>query len=254
MIRIKTEQEINILREGGKKLASVLNAVAKKAVPGVATIELDELAEKMIKEFGGKPSFKNYKTGDDRVLYPASLCVSINNEIVHGIPSKNRILKEGDIVSLDAGMEYRGMFTDTAITVPVGKVSAKAAKIIEACKKSLSKGIKTIKNGSYVGDIGYAIEQHAEGEGFGIVRNLVGHGVGHKVHEEPEVPNFGSKKTLTKLKTGMVLAIEPMITEGSMETILADDDWTWETKDGKLSAHFEHTVVVTDKGAEILTQ
>ncbi len=254
MIRIKTKKEIEILREGGKKLALVLGAVAKEVKPGVATIELDQLAEKLIKESGGRPSFKNYRTADDRTPYPASLCVSVNDEIVHGIPSKTRILKEGDIVSLDAGMEYGGMYTDTAITVPVGKISNEAAKIIEVCKKSLSEGIKTIKAGSYIGDIGFAVQSHVEERGYGVVRNLVGHGVGHSVHEDPEIPNFGKKKTRERLTAGMVLAIEPMITEGSFETILDKDNWTWRTKDGKPSAHFEHTVVVTEKGAEIITQ
>jgi methionyl aminopeptidase len=254
MIKIKTEKEIEILREGGKKLAFVLSEVAKIAKPGVVTIELDELAEKLIREGGGEPSFKNYRTGDDRIPFPASLCVSINDEIVHGIPSKKRVLKEGDIVSLDAGMKYKGMYTDSCITVPVGDVNDKARRLMDVCKKALSVGIKTIKEGSYIGDIGFAIQTYAEKEGFGVVRNLVGHGVGYEVHEGPEIPNFGKKGEREKLKAGMVLAIEPMLTEGSYDTKLASDDWTWKTRDGKLSAQFEHTVVVTKNGFEILTK
>lgn len=253
MIKIKTEKEIEILREGGKKLATVLSEVAKIVKPGVSTMELDELGEKLIRGFGGEPSFKNYKTGDDRIPFPSSLCVSVNDEVVHGIPSKKRILKEGDIVSLDAGMKYKGMYTDSCITVPVGKVSEKAQKIIDVCKKCLSDAIKTVKEGSCIGDIGFAVQSYAEKEGFGVVRNLVGHGVGHSVHEDPEVPHFGKKGTGLKLKAGTVIAIEPMITEGRYDTILGDDDWTWKTKDGKLSAQFEHTVVVTKDGVEILT-
>jgi len=253
MIRTKTEKEIEILREGGKKLSFILNEVAKLVKPGVATIELDELAEKMIRDIGGRPSFKNYKTYADAIPFPATLCVSINDEIVHGIPSAKKILKEGDIVSLDIGMEYKKMFTDMCITVEVGKVGENAQKIMDVCKKALSEGIKTIKEGIRVGDIGFAIQKYVEGEGFGVVRNLVGHGVGHEIHEEPEIPHFGKKGTGVKLKAGMVIAIEPMITEGSYDTKLDDDEWTWRTKDGKLSAQFEHTVVVTKDGAEILT-
>ncbi|MFA4890620.1 MAG: type I methionyl aminopeptidase [Candidatus Paceibacterota bacterium] len=254
MIAIKTPKEIKILREGGEILASVLREVEKKVRPGVATIELDELAEKLIRRAGGEPSFKNYKTREDRVPYPASLCVSIDDEVVHGIPKKEKILIEGDIVSLDLGMKYNSLYTDAAITVPVGEVEEKTKKLIEVCKKSLSKGIKAAKSGATIGDIGFAVQSYVEKKGFKVVRNLAGHGVGYKVHEEPEIPNFGKKGTGEILKAGMVLAIEPMITAGGYEIILDDDNWTWKTKDGSLSAHFEHTIVVTKKGGEILTK
>lgn len=253
MITIKTPEEIKILREGGKILASILHEVAGKVRPGIATIGLDALAERLIRGAGGEPSFKNYKTRDDKIPYPASLCVSINDEVVHGIPSKDRILIEGDIVSLDLGMKYKGLYTDAAITVPVGEIDDKAKKIIEVCRKSLNKGIMSAKEGKRIGDIGFAIQTFVEKNKFSVVRNLVGHGVGYKAHEEPEIPNFGGKGKGEILKKGMVLALEPMIAEGSHEIILGRDNWTWRTKDGSLSAHFEHTIVVTKKGGEILT-
>lgn len=254
MITIKNIEEIKVLREGGKRLVSVLYEVAEKVRPGIFTIELDELAEKLIKKTGGKPSFKNYKTSEDKIPYPASLCVSINDEIVHGIPSKNRILKEGDIVSLDLGMKYKNLYTDMAITVSVGKVDDQAKKIIETTKKALDAGIKSIKSGSHIGDIGFSIQSCAEKNGFNVVRRLVGHGVGYKVHEPPDIPNFGEKGTGLKLKEGMILALEPMVVVGEPDIVLDKDNWTWKTKNGSLAAHFEHTVAVTKNGAEILTK
>jgi len=245
MITIKTPEEIKILQEGGKKLVSVLYQVAEMVGPGVVTAELDKMAERLIKEAGGEPSFKNYKTDEDKIPYPASLCVSINDEVVHGIPGPRKI-KDGDIVSLDLGMKYKNFYTDMAITVGTGK-------IIEVAKKSLEEGIKVIKQGAHIGDIGFAIQSYVEKNGFNVVRQLVGHGVGHNPHEEPEVPNFGKKGTGEILKQGMVLALEPMITAGNPEVILSDDNWTWKTKDGSLAAHFEYTVVVTKNGVEILT-
>jgi len=254
MISIKTSEEIKILKEGGKRLASVLYKVAEKVRPGISTIELDELAEKLIKNIGGESSFKNYKTREDKIPYPTSLCVSINNEIVHGIPSKNRILQEGDIVSLDLGMKYKNLYTDMAITVPISNVDDQAKKIIETAKKALDVSIKSIKSGSHIGDIGFSIQSCAENNGFNVVRRLVGHGVGYNVHEPPDIPNFGEKGTGLKLKEGMILALEPMIVLGGPDIVLDKDNWTWKTKDGSLAAHFEHTIAVTKKGAEILTK
>lgn len=245
MITIKTPEEIKILREGGKILASVLYQVAEMVRPGVATIELDKTAEKLIRQAAGEPSFKNYKTAEDKIPYPASLCVSINDEVVHGIPGSRKIEK-GDIVSLDLGMKYKNLYTDMAITVGSGK-------IIETAKKSLEEGIKAIKEGVRIGDIGFVIQACVEKNGFNVVRQLVGHGVGHRPHEEPEIPNFGNKGTGEILKAGMVLALEPMITAGNPEVVLSPDNWTWKTKDGSLSAHFEHTVAITKSYAEILT-
>ena len=253
MTILKNIEEINKLREGGKILASILREVAQKAVVGTKTTELDILAEKMIREAGGRPSFKNYKTPDDKIPYPASLCVSINEEVVHGLPSE-RILKDGDVVSLDLGMEYKGFYTDMAVTAPVGQASEQAKKLIATAQEALNKGISAVKSGAFVGDIGQAVQSCAEGNGFNVVRKLVGHGLGRKAHESPEIPNFGIKGKGEILKEGEVLAIEPMITAGQHSIYLDKDLWTWKTKDGSLSAHFEHTVIVTKTGAEIITK
>lgn len=253
MTILKNIEDINKLREGGKILASVLYEAAKMTVPGIKTIELDILAEKMIKEAGGWPSFKNYKTLDDKIPYPASLCVSINDEVVHGLPSE-RILKEGDVVSLDLGMEYKGFFTDMAITIPVGDTSEQAKKLIATTQEALNKGMSAVKSGAFIGDIGYAIQSFVEEKGFNVVRKLVGHGLGRKAHENPEIPNFGVKGKGEILQEGEILAIEPMITAGHYDIYLDKDLWTWKTKDGSLSAHFEHTIIVTKTGAEIITK
>ena len=253
MTILKNIEDINKLREGGKILASVLREAASRALPGAKTTELDKLAEKIIKEAGGRPSFKNYKTADDKIPYPASLCVSINEEVVHGIPGE-RVLKDGDIVSLDLGMEYKGFYTDSAVTVSVGEASEQAKKLIETTKEALNLGIMAVKNGAFTGDIGYAIQSFAEKNGFNVVRKLVGHGLGRKVHETPEVPNFGAKGKGEILREGEVIAIEPMITAGRHDIYLDKNWWTWKTKDGSLSAHFEHTVIVTKNGAEIITK
>ncbi len=253
MITVKKPEEIKILKEGGKILASILYDVSNLAKSGVATLELDKEAERLIRRAGGEPSFKNYGANFGNP-YPASLCVSVNDEVVHGIPRADRILREGDIVGLDLGLKYKGFFTDMAITVPVGKVREKEIKMIETTKESLKKGILEVKDGSFVGDIGFAIQNCAEPRGFSVVKKLVGHGVGYAVHEGPEIPNYGKKGTGARLKEGMVLALEPMINEGGDDVVLEKDGWTWRTKDGSLSAHFEHTIAVTKNGAEILTK
>lgn len=253
MAIITDKKEIIALREGGKILASVIKETASIVKPGLKTSELDSFAEKLIRRYGGRPSFKGYKTSDDEIPFPASLCVSINDEVVHGLPS-DRILKEGDIVSLDSGMEYKNFYTDMAITVPVGKISIEAKKIIATAENALLSGIVAIKNGGRIGDIGEAIQSYVEKEKFGVIRTLVGHGLGRKAHEPPEIPNFGKSGRGPILKTGMVLAIEPMISAGDYDIYLDKDMWTWKTKDGSLSAHFEHTIIVTEAGAEIITK
>jgi methionyl aminopeptidase len=213
------------------------------------------LALKLIEETGGKPAILNYKPRGARRPYPATICVSVNDAIVHGIPNEEPfLLKEGDIVGLDTSMEYNGMITDMAVTVPVGKIDEEARKLIEITKNALYIGIKSARGGKRVGDIGFAIQNFIEPFGYGIVRELAGHGVGYKVHEEPYVPNFGEKGKGEKLKPGMVIAIEPMINEGAEEVFLDKDGYTYRTADGKRSAHFEHTVVITDHEAEILTK
>lgn len=254
MSLIKSQKEIQALAEGGRKLAEILQKVVEAVRPGVTTKELDSIAEVLISSSGGTPSFKGYNAFGARRAYPASLCTSINDEVVHGIPSEKRVLKEGDIIGLDIGMKYKGLYTDMALTVGVGKVDADSKKLMDATQSALEKGIAEVRPGAYIGDIGEVIQTYVEGYGFGVVRELVGHGVGHAVHEEPEVPNFGKRGKGIRLAEGMVLALEPMVTAGKHHVVLADDEWTWKTADGSRSAHFEHTVVVTKGGVTVLTK
>lgn len=249
---IKTKEQIEIIREGGKILARVLAKVVKKVSVGISTYELDKYAYDLIKEEGGTPAFLNYKPEGAPKAYPASICISVNNEIVHGIPSKTKILKEGDIVSLDLGLKYKGLFTDHAVTVPVGKISKKDKELVEATKKALEIGIWAARGGSTVGDIGYAIESFVNRK-YGIVRELAGHGVGVKIHEDPYVPNYGKAGKGQKLIPGMIIAIEPMLNIGKDNIVNASDNWTIKTADGSRSAHFEHTILITEGDAEILT-
>ena len=251
MSLVKSQEEINKIREGGKILHRILRELAKQVKPGVSTWDLNEYAENEIAKAGGIPSFKGY--GEANNPFPAALCTSINEAVVHGIPSKESILKEGDIVGLDIGMKYKGMYSDTAITVPVGQVDSKTQKLLDVTKKALSAAIKEAKAGNTTGDIAYATQMVVEKAGFNVVRDLVGHGVGHGVHEEPNVPNYGRKGSGMKLVSGMVLAIEPMVVMGNFKLEYEEDDWTIVTKDRSFSAHFEHTVAVGDKGADILT-
>ncbi len=255
-VRLKTKQEIELLRESGKILADAMNLAierAKKAVnEKVTTMELDEIVEKYIRDKGGTPAFLHYFDGDGEP-FPASLCVSINDEIVHGIPKKDRIIKEGDLVSLDLGVEYKGMYTDAATTVMIGEVSEQARKITEATKKSLSAGIAKICDGARLGDYGFAVDEYATKNGFVTIKGLVGHGVGHAVHEAPQIPNYGEKNTGLKIKENMVLALEPMLAVGDDRIALGEDEFAFVTYNGSLSAHFEHTVVVTKKGCEVVT-
>lgn len=248
---IKTQEEINTIAEGGKILHEILLQTADLVKPGISTWKLNEFAEKAIFEAGGRPSFKNY--GDPKNPFPAGLCTSINDVVVHGIPTKTTILKPGDIIGLDIGMEYKNLFTDTAITVPVGEVSQIAKLLIETTKKSLNQAIKQAKPGNKIGDISNAIQSAAEKAGFSVVRDLVGHGVGYDVHEDPAIPCFGKKGIGQTLKAGMVLAIEPMLCEKDYFVTFDKDGWTIRTKDRGLSAHFEHTIAITDYGARILT-
>ncbi len=250
---IKDSKQIDELRASGKILAQTLELVASKAEPGISAYELDQIAERSIKSSGATPSFKNFKPSKSMTPYPASLCVSINDEIVHGIPKKTKILKSGDIVSLDLGVEYRGYFTDAAITIPVGKVDKKILTLIDVTKLSLENALKIVKAGAYIGTIGHAIESTAKYYGFQVVRELVGHGVGGGVHEDPEIPCYGTPGTGLQLKEGMVLAIEPMVNMGKARIDLDKDDWTIKTYDGQPSAHFEHTILVTKTGCEIIT-
>lgn len=248
MIIIKTRKEIEVMKKGGHYLAEVIKEVSEKAKPGVSTAELDELAGKLIRKKGSRASFLGYRG------YPANICASINDEIVHGIPSEEKILKNGDIIGLDVGLEYRGLYTDMAVTVPVGKVSKPAKRLINVTKKALELGVREIRPGNQIGDISQAIQNYAEANGYEVVKCLVGHGVGKEVHEEPQIPNYGEPGTGPVLETGMTLAIEPMLTIGSAEVVTDDDGWTARTEDGSLSAHFEVTVAVTPEGHLVITK
>lgn len=253
MIIIKTESEIARLRKGGPILARILQQVASHVKPGITTAELNEIAHNLIIEAGCKPAFLNYKPeGADRP-YPASLITSINSEVVHGIPG-DRVLKEGDTIALDLGLNYEGVFLDHAITVPVGEIASKDKQLLSITKSALEEGIAAIKPGSTVGDIGHAVESFVKPYRLGIVRGLSGHGVGREIHEDPYVPNYGKKGKGDKLVPGMVIAIEPMLTRGAEEVIQMRDGYTLKTIDGSRSAHFEHTVLINEEGyPEVLT-
>ena len=248
---IKTGEEINTIAEGGEVLRDILLRTAALAKPGASTWELNEFADREIVKAGGRPSFKGY--GPKKNPFPAALCTSINDVVVHGIPSREAILKNGDIISLDIGMEYKNLYTDTAMTVGVGTISAKAQKLIDTTKKALNAAIAQASAGNTTGDIAYATQKAAETAGFSVVRDLVGHGVGYDVHEDPSVPNYGKPRSGAKLQTGMVIAIEPMVCQSEYFLVIDPDGWTIRTRDGGLAAHFEHTIAITEKGARILT-
>ncbi|MCE7936534.1 type I methionyl aminopeptidase [Candidatus Saccharibacteria bacterium CPR2] len=246
--KIKTEEEIQKMRISGKMLANVLKVISNAVEPGISELDISELAKKELRSLGGKPAFLGY------MGFPDVICISVNEEVVHGIP-KNRELNDGDIVGLDFGVNYEGMITDSAKTIIVGKQEDKIKeKLILGTNEALFSGIDVLHHGVRVGDISAAIEQKLKSYGFGIVRNLVGHGVGHNVHEEPNIPNYGIKGTGDVLKAGMTIAIEPMTTLGKEDVLVKEDGWTVVTKDGSLSAHFEHTVLITNNGFEILTE
>jgi methionyl aminopeptidase len=247
----KTSTEVETINEGGKILRQILHQAASMANPGISTWEINNFAEKAILKAGGKPSFVGY--GSKKNPFPTGMCTSINDAIVHGLPSKQDILQEGDIVGLDIGMVYKGLYTDTAITVPVGKISSIAQKIIDVTKLSLDNALKQVKPGNRIGDIGYAIQSTAEKAGFSVVRDLVGHGVGYAVHEDPSVPCYGKPGKGIELVENMVLAIEPMVCERKPKVTFDTDGWTIRTHDGGLAAHFEHTIAVTKSGVRVLT-
>lgn len=249
---IKTKDQIEKIREGGKILAKVMKEVGSFIKPGISTKDIDDYAFKLIKEYGGIPAFLNYRPEGASSPFPASVCISLNNEIVHGIPSSSRILKEGDIISVDIGLEYKNFFTDHAMTFPVGKISKKDQDLIDATKKSLELAIWSAVAGNTIGDIGHSIETFVNRK-YGIVRELAGHGVGVHIHEDPYVPNYGKAGKGERLVPGMILAIEPMLNIGKDDIIVASDDWTIKTADGSRSAHFEHTILITENEAEIIT-
>lgn len=247
MIIIKSEQEIGYMRQSGKVTGKILDELSGIIRPGLSTWDIDVFASELIRKHGMTATFLGYNG------YPASVCASINSEVVHGIPSKKRVLREGDILSVDVGCTHMGYVTDAARTYPVGNISPEAQRIIDAARNSFFEGLKYCKPGYRLSDISNAIQQTAEGAGFSVIRDLVGHGVGRKMHEEPQIPNYGPPGRGPRLAKGMVLAIEPMIAQGTYEIVTAADNWTLSMADGKLSAHYENTVVITDGEPELLT-
>lgn len=246
-ISIKSAREIELMREAGRILALVHDELGKAIRPGMTTKDIDRLGEKLIRSYGCIPSFLNYNG------YPASICVSVNDEVVHGIPTDKRMIREGDIVSLDAGVIYKGYHSDAARTHAVGKVSPEAEKLIQVTQECFFEGIKYAKEGNYLYDISSAIGRYAEKLGYGVVRDLCGHGIGTHLHESPDIPNYAMNRRGVRLRKGMTLAIEPMINVGTWEVDWLDDDWTVVTRDGTLSAHYENTVLITEDGPELLT-
>jgi methionyl aminopeptidase len=254
-IVIKRDADIAIMRQSGRIVASVLELLRTNIRAGVSTAFLDELAEAKVRELGAKPSFKGIYGNPAKHIppFPASVCISINDEVVHGIPKKERLLKDGDIVSLDFGAYYQGYHADAAVTFPVGEVNSEAARLLSVTRIALEKGMAEIRAGRHLSDYSWAVQSFVEANGFSVVRIYVGHGIGRKLHEEPNIPNFGGPGEGPLLEKGMTLALEPMVNAGYYATRVAGDKWTVVTSDGSLSAHFEHTVAVTDGEACILT-
>ena len=247
MVTIKSEREIELMREAGRILAKVHEELGRTLVPGMSTKEIDRMCEDMIRSHGCVPSFLNYQG------FPASVCISITDEVVHGIPDKHRYLEEGDIVSLDTGVIWKGYQSDAARTHMIGEVSGEARKLVEVTQQSFFEGIKYAKAGNHLNDISKAIQEYAESFGFGVVRDLVGHGIGTEMHEAPEIPNFAQRRKGIRLAAGMTLAIEPMITAGRYDVVWEDDGWTVVTEDGSLASHYENTILITDGEPEILS-
>ena len=244
----KSAAEIEKMRRSGRIVHEVLEALRKRVAPGVSTMDLERIADHMIRQAGAKAAFKGYYD------YPCVLCTSINQEIVHGIPSEKRVLKPGDVVSIDCGAVLDGYYGDAAITVPVGEIAPEVRKLLEVTEASLYRGIAVARVGNSIGDIGAAVQGLVEANGFSVVREFVGHGIGTRMHEDPQVPNYGTPGRGAKLRSGMVLAIEPMVNAGTPGAVVLEDKWTAVTEDGSCSAHFEHTVAITDNGPVILTQ
>ncbi len=247
MVSIKSAREIELMREAGKILACVHDELGEALAPGMSTLDVDRLGDRIIRRYGCIPSFKNYNG------YPASICVSVNDEVVHGIPAKHHLLKEGDIVSLDAGVIYKGYHSDAARTHGIGRISREAEQLIAVTKQCFFEGIKYAKAGNHLNDISSAIQAYAERFGYGVVRDLVGHGIGSHLHEDPEIPNYSQKRRGVRLRPGMTLAIEPMINAGRYDVSWLEDNWTVVTDDGSLSAHYENTILITEGEPEILS-
>ena len=248
MVQLKSHAEIEIMRRANVIVAEVLQEISEHIQPGVTTAELDERAERIIRKKGGVPAFKGYGG------FPATLCTSINEEVVHGIPSKDKVLKDGDIIGVDCGVCLEGYFGDSAGTFAVGKISEDASRLMKVTDEALQKAIEKAKVGNRLSDISHAVQSHVEPQGFSVVRSFVGHGIGKNLHENPQIPNFGPPGKGIRLKAGMVFAIEPMINSGGSDIVVLSDGWTAKTSDDSLSAHFEHSVAITDSGPYVLSQ
>ena len=248
MVILKSLQEIEKIHKAGLIVADVLTGIRERIRPGISTLDLDEFAEQFILAAGAKPAFKGYRG------YPRTVCTSVNDQVIHGIPSKDIVLKSGDLLSIDVGAVVDGFFGDAAVTVPVGPVTAQAEKLMRVTEESLSRGIAEARPGNRLYDISAAIQNHVESNGFSVVREFVGHGIGRNLHEDPQVPNFGERGRGPRIQPGMVLAIEPMVNAGKSRTVVQEDQWTAVTADGSLSAHFEHTIAVLEDGPRILTK
>jgi len=248
MIILKSLQEIEKIRNASLIVADVLDHISSMVRPGVSTQDLDEIAERFILAAGAKPAFKGYRG------YPKTLCTSLNNEVIHGIPSKDVVLKQGDIISIDVGAIFEGFYGDAAVTLPVGTITPAAQRLIRATEESLAQGIAQAQPGNHLYDISHAVQSYVESCGYSVVREFVGHGIGSNMHEDPQIPNFGDSGKGPRLKSGMVLAIEPMVNAGVSATVVKEDNWTAVTADGSLSAHFEHTIAVMPDGPRILTK
>jgi methionyl aminopeptidase len=253
MIVIKSDQEIDVMRKAGEITAITFEKLENAIMPGITTYELDKIAEEVIRSYSAIPSFKGYKNATGGINYPASICTSINDEVVHGIPG-HRKLKEGDIISIDIGVYYKGFHADAARTFPVGTISGNAEKLIKITKESFFEGIKFAVKGKRISDISGAIQDYVEKNGFSVIRDYVGHGIGREMHEAPQIPNYRTRERGARLEKGMALAIEPMVNEGNYQIRLLDNDWTVVTLDGKLSAHYENTIVITENEPVILTK
>jgi methionyl aminopeptidase len=254
MIFLKSNQEIEIMRAANRIVSEILAELRETIRPGIATGEIDRIAAELIRKKGARSAFKGYQIRNGIVPFPATICISLNDEVVHGIPSAQRVIKSGDVVSLDFGVIYRDFYGDAAVTFALGKVTAETRRLIDATAAALEEGITQAKVGNRLGNVSAAIQGRVESEGFSVVREFVGHGVGRRLHEDPPVPNYGVRDRGVRLREGMVIAIEPMVNAGKPEVQLKDDGWTAVTRDGSLSAHFEHSVAITEKGPAVLSR
>jgi methionyl aminopeptidase len=254
MIFLKSRQEIEIMRAANRMVSEILAELRERIAPGISTGDIDRMAADLMRKRGARSAFKGYQIRNGSVPFPATICVSLNNEVVHGIPSSQRVVKAGDVVSLDFGVIYRDFYGDAAVTFTLGEVNGEVRRLLDTTAAALEEGIAQARVGNRLGDVSAAIQERVEREGFAVVREFVGHGIGRRMHEDPPVPNYGARDRGVRLREGMVLAIEPMVNAGGPEVALKSDGWTAVTRDGSLSAHFEHSIAITEKGPEVLSR